>query len=78
MAKTELMKLFPALKQQFLKKIMNDSHDHSMPITEQLNLRGGQLVDSLWKEVKYPLLGIAVVVGLVLGLIEMALFFIVK
>lgn len=74
-AKNELVKLFPALKQRFLQKFTKNSKNSSLSLEEQLHLRVNQLLDSLWQQVKYPLLRIAIAVGAIFGLLEVTFFY---
>lgn len=66
-ARVELMKLIPSIKQHFSKKT------ESILTEGALAGKVGRVVDGLWRQVKCRLMLVVVLVGLVLGLVEVGL-----
>lgn len=69
-ARVELMKLIPLINQHFSRKVGNGFADGEQ------SRKIGQFVDRMWKQVKYRLFLVAVLMGLVLGFIEAGLWMI--
>lgn len=73
-AKTELMKLVPALKEHFFINISDIDHDQKS-FEVQLSCLADQLIDRLWKQVQSLLFFTALGVGFFLGALEMLLVY---
>lgn len=76
LAKTELMKLIPALKQKYLQRVdIVSKHAQDRFSTSQFASKINQLCTNIWKQVQLKLFCVMIAIGLILGLLEIGLFY---
>lgn len=75
-AKTELMRLIPGIKDRFIKKVNEVFNPVNGPLEGAVTQKLNRVLEKLWTQVKLRIIMTAIGVGLVLGLIELGLIYV--
>jgi hypothetical protein len=73
-ARQELMKLIPSIKQGLMKK-KSEMEDHGKSLERKVEQQIDFFIQHFWEQVKHRLFLLVASVGLFLGLLELALFY---